>query len=105
MGYRHCVGWSVLGTVLLATACGGETGTSEVPESASVPVVPVVQTSAGQLEGGRGSGGIGVPLGIAFAEPPVGELRWRPPAPVESWEGTKTATQFGPACWQARNPR
>ncbi|MDE0829751.1 MAG: carboxylesterase family protein, partial [Vicinamibacterales bacterium] len=102
-GMQTVCRWSVLGTVLLATACGGETGTSEVPESASVPVV---QTSAGQLEGAWAdeAAGVSVFRGIAFAEPPVGDLRWRPPAPVESWEGTKTATQFGPACWQARNP-
>ena len=102
-GMQTVCRWSVLGTVLLATACGGETGTSEVPESASVPVV---QTSAGQLEGAWAdeAAGVSVFRGIAFAEPPVGDLRWRPPAPVESWEGTKTATRFGPACWQARNP-
>ena len=41
--------------------------------------------------------------GVAFAKPPVGDLRWRPPASVEPWEGTQMATEFGPACWQARN--
>lgn len=38
--------------------------------------------------------------GIPFAEPPVGEQRWRAPQPVEPWEGTLEAAAFGPACMQ-----
>src|SRR5512139_3472840 len=39
-------------------------------------------------------------LGIPFAAPPVGELRWRPPAPVTPWQGVRDATQFGGRCAQ-----
>lgn len=39
-------------------------------------------------------------LGIPFAEPPVGENRWKAPAPKQSWEGIFSATQFGPICPQ-----
>ena len=38
--------------------------------------------------------------GIPYAAPPVGEGRWRAPAPVESWSGARSATTFGPACLQ-----
>lgn len=38
--------------------------------------------------------------GIPFAAPPVGEMRWRPPAPAARWEGVRDATQFGAACIQ-----
>ena len=41
--------------------------------------------------------------GIAFAAPPTGELRWRPPAPPIPFAGIKHADRIGPACWQARN--
>ena len=34
--------------------------------------------------------------GIPFAAPPVGELRWKAPQPVQSWSGTRDATRFGP---------
>lgn len=39
-------------------------------------------------------------LGMPFAAPPVGELRWREPQPVAPWEGTRKATSFAPACMQ-----
>jgi para-nitrobenzyl esterase len=39
-------------------------------------------------------------LGIPFAAPPVGSLRWRPPAPVVPWEGVLDATSFAGACPQ-----
>ncbi len=39
-------------------------------------------------------------LGIPYAAPPVGSLRWRPPAPVERWDGVRDATRFGNAAIQ-----
>ncbi|XP_077979540.1 acetylcholinesterase-like [Glandiceps talaboti] len=40
-------------------------------------------------------------LKIPYAEPPLGELRFRPPNPGPSWQGIRDATKFGPACPQA----
>ncbi len=37
---------------------------------------------------------------IPYAAAPVGDLRWRPPAPVESWEGVRTTEDYGPICPQ-----
>lgn len=39
-------------------------------------------------------------LGIPFAEPPVGKLRFAPPVPVSPWSGTLSTTAFGPQCMQ-----
>ena len=38
--------------------------------------------------------------GIPYAAPPVGDLRWAPPAPVVPWEGVLDATAPGSACVQ-----
>jgi para-nitrobenzyl esterase len=38
--------------------------------------------------------------GIPFAAPPVGHLRWKPPQPVEKWEGELQADRFGPRAMQ-----
>jgi len=42
--------------------------------------------------------------GIPFAQPPVGDLRWREPQPVKNWTGVRNADQFGPRCMQRTGP-
>lgn len=39
-------------------------------------------------------------LGVPYAAPPVGELRWKPPQPPRKWVGTRQATHFSPVCAQ-----
>lgn len=39
-------------------------------------------------------------LGIPYAAPPVGPLRWRPPQEAAPWQGVRPATQFGNRCPQ-----
>jgi para-nitrobenzyl esterase len=40
--------------------------------------------------------------GIPFAAPPEGDLRWRPPQPVQHWTGVRKAVEFGPRCVQGK---
>jgi para-nitrobenzyl esterase len=35
-------------------------------------------------------------LGIPFARPPLGELRWKAPQPLDNWQGVKETRKFGP---------
>lgn len=44
-------------------------------------------------------------LGIPYAAPPVGDLRWKPPERAVKWKGTRDATKFGPACMQPDSRR
>ena len=56
---------------------------------------PQVKTQNGILEG-LDESGVKVFKGVAFAAPPVGDLRWKAPQPVEKWQGVRKATEFGP---------
>jgi para-nitrobenzyl esterase len=60
-----------------------------------------------RITGGAVSGvaeeGMSIFKGIPFAAPPVGDLRWKAPAPVKPWSGVKKADAFANACMQAAN--
>lgn len=57
----------------------------------------VVQTDKGAIQGKR-SNGVDSFLGIPYAAPPVGALRWRPPRPHQPWAGVRSATHYGARC-------
>jgi len=42
-------------------------------------------------------------LGVPYAAPPIGPLRWRPPAAVLGWQGVRDATRFASTCLQAKS--
>src|SRR5271168_2608657 len=64
---------------------------------------PVVGTANGAV-GGLANGAVDEFLGIPYAAPPVGALRWQPPQPAASWSGVRDATQFAPHCPQVAGP-
>ena len=39
-------------------------------------------------------------LGIPYAEPPIGKLRFKPPEPVKAWTDVLEADSDGPVCYQ-----
>ena len=67
------------------------------PAAASDPLT--VTAPAGAVRG-RSEGDILTFKGIAYAAPPVGQNRWRPPLPAAPWTGVKDAGAYGPACIQ-----
>lgn len=48
-------------------------------------------------------GKVEVFAGVPYAEPPVGDLRWREPVPAGAWEGVLEADSFAPMSMQTRN--
>jgi para-nitrobenzyl esterase len=56
------------------------------------------------MTGRAASGGVDEFLGIPYAAPPVGALRWQPPQPAASWPGVRDATAFAPHCPQVASP-
>ena len=63
----------------------------------------VVHTDAGNVEGTASADSkIRIFRGIPYAAPPVGNLRWKVPQPVEGWTGVRKAVDFGPRCMQGR---
>lgn len=65
---------------------------------ARAAAVPTLKVPQGKLIGLRKSG-VEQFLGVPFAAPPVGPLRWQPPQPPV-WKGQRQATKFGPVCAQ-----
>lgn len=60
---------------------------------------PTVSTVDGSVRGSS-KNGVNVFLGIPYAAPPVGKLRWQPPQAAKRWKNTLDATQFANTCSQ-----
>lgn len=62
---------------------------------------PQVRTHSGTVEG-KDDGKVKTFLGIPYATPPLGDLRWKAPQPIAKWASVKKATEFGYHCMQGR---
>ena len=64
----------------------------------------MAEVTEASVTGGKIAGtavdGLGEFKGIPFAAPPVGDLRWKAPQPVQPWSGVRQTTHFGDACMQ-----
>ena len=74
--------------------------TAMTPLHAQMSQAKVAQ---GALQG-KAEGQVGTFLGVPFAAPPVGDLRWQPPKTAAAWTGTRSATAFSDSCQQAVSP-
>jgi para-nitrobenzyl esterase len=63
----------------------------------------ITKITSGELKGVK-QGSVIAYKGIPFAKPPIGELRWRAPQPVESWQGVRDTSQYGHDCMQLPFP-
>ena len=92
--------WLAAGSIALATGALCTGLANDNPRAERVTV------KTGVLEGLRGQK---TPhevafLGIPYAAPPVGDLRWKPPQPIKAWTGVLKARAYGPACPQLPAP-
>jgi para-nitrobenzyl esterase len=88
--------------LVVLASCMAACGTSELTGSTD----PSSQRPlpGGQIVGFAHAAGGHAWLGLPFARPPVGELRWKAPRPPEPWTGTREALAFGPSCVQLAGP-
>jgi para-nitrobenzyl esterase len=83
----------------LLAGCGGEDAPPPVADPSSRRALP-----AGEVVGATGRYGSHVWLGLPYAEPPVGERRWRPAVAAAPWTGVREALSFGSPCVQSPSP-
>jgi para-nitrobenzyl esterase len=65
----------------------------------AAPATPVVRTDTGRIAGVVRED-VKTFLGIPYAVPPVGDLRWRAPQPAKPWQGVRPAVAYSPVCRQ-----
>jgi len=97
-----------LGAVVIALGAlvtgAGTVSASAAPVRPHGPGTPGIVVTAGGAVRGRTSGATEEFLGIPYAAPPVGPLRWRPPQPAARWHGVRDATAFAPHYPQPASP-
>jgi len=74
-------------------------GAAALIAAAPIQAAPRVEVPGGTVSGSTVDGDA-VFRGIPYAAPPLGERRWRPPAPVAPWSGVRDVSRPAPACLQ-----
>ena len=95
--------WGLFSSLVVAAACAGIRGSADRAPATPDPAT-VRTTRSGGVLGTAGRHGGDAWLGIPYASPPVGDLRWRAPRPPEPWSGTREAIRFAPPCPQLASP-
>ena len=95
------VGAAATAVLTAAAACTTATATPGASKSAGQNhESSLVVTTTGGAVRGKTVTATREFLGIPYAAPPVGALRWQPPRAAASWHGTRAATAYAPHCPQ-----
>ncbi len=90
----------VIAALLIVIAIGYQCLSTEEPREAVADDATVRMTESGSIIGLKEDNGMHAWLGIPYAKPPVGELRWKAPLPADAWAETRKALKFGTICTQ-----
>src|SRR5580700_3090519 len=102
-GWRVCTRLAVAGLTLGALITAAPAVAASTLGRQAAASGPVTGTANGPVRG-LANGAVDEFLGIPYAAPPVGVLRWQPPRPAASWRGIRQATSFAPHCAQPASP-
>jgi para-nitrobenzyl esterase len=91
----RCCFYLVLASLLWASLASPWKGSAQPSQDALI-----VSTTAGKLHGVPRAGGGAEFLGIPYAQPPIGNLRWHEPVPRTAWSDVREASKFGAPCSQ-----
>src|SRR6185437_9067098 len=96
---RNAVGYTFLVLVALGLTpdAQAQAPTYVAPDAAPAGRPQIISTGQGSLRGSVADG-VGWFLGIPYAPPPVGALRWMPPGAPPHWNGERDATKAGGVC-------
>jgi para-nitrobenzyl esterase len=89
----------IVAALLVAVALVSVRTSSAADQSLRVKPL-VAKTKQGKVAGKQEGEGVRAFLGIPYAAPPVGALRWKAPMPAAKWKGVRDAAAFGNRCMQ-----
>ncbi len=93
----------VMGAVVVPVGADAGAAAAGAPPRGSSAGGPVAVTAEGPVRG-QTVAGVDEFLGVPYAAPPVGALRWRPPQPAARWAGVRDAIRFAAHCAQPPSP-
>ena len=92
--------WTAMSAAALAQLGCAHKGEAAIDAGRSTTTASTTVTTENGRVKGFAKGGAELFLGLPFAAPPMGSLRWAPPEKAASWLGVRDGTVAGPSCPQ-----
>ena len=90
MTSRYCVIFLSLILTMVVSCAPEDAGTDALLDPVKIDTGFISGTMIGDV-----GDEVRIYRGIPYAAPPVGDLRWKPPQPADSWPGIRECTAFG----------